>query len=280
MDSEATVECPAPVLLFENPCYRKHPDVERSMEMQTVKTVSIPNGSMLNFTWTSAYGSGIRIASRFNEIPNPLGLSHSGIIVIDDPRNIYQLASRITGKIGEAMLKELRQNYGDIVSAVGAPQSPALFSLEAGTSAAAAIQGDIPPHVFIHALTDAILEWPGNCYVRPLYEAIPISQTKSFLKDFLGRPYEGSLIELLKAPIGLNKQERSESVFCSELAALFYKRVGIISQEILANNVIPESFGSDAGERFDLLFGKAMPDIALKLESHILDYDDEGCIIA
>jgi hypothetical protein len=76
--------------------------------------------------------------------------------------------------------------------------------------------------------------------------------------------------------VGGNREERIEKVFCSELAAVFYRDVirnfyptTTFFNERLdlyrnVSNIIPEQFGSGAGLS-DLLRGVAEPELPLKI---------------
>lgn len=100
---------------FNNHCYESG---------KTEQRVLIPNGSMVNFAAAGIIGSTIRAASAFNEIPNPLGIAHSGVIVNDDPRDVFNLivdllpggkdyseANELSETEGKALINELKISY-------------------------------------------------------------------------------------------------------------------------------------------------------------------------
>ncbi|MAE81440.1 MAG: hypothetical protein CMB80_01800 [Flammeovirgaceae bacterium] len=63
-----------------------------------------------------------------------------------------------------------------------------------------------------------------------------------------GRPYEESKIELLKSaydgPLGQNEEDLS-SLFCSELVAEAYQRMGLLTETTPSNEFTPADFGGD-----------------------------------
>jgi hypothetical protein len=128
----------------------------------------------------------------------------------------------------------------------------------------------ILPHVHIHDLEHRAKEYHGNMFIRSFWTDIPLTITRGFFEQYIGRPYENlaTFMELLKAVKCANTEERTDNIFCSELAALFYKHAGIISPDIQTNNVIPEAFSVGA-EEHDLLKGKALMDFPLKVKYDI-----------
>lgn len=79
-----------------------------------------------------------------------------------------------------------------------------------------------------------------------------------FRKKVRGRPYEEDMVELIKAaydgPFGQNVEDFS-SIFCSELIAETYQKMGLLSGKIPANEYTPGDFASDAKNRLNLLKG-------------------------
>lgn len=68
-----------------------------------------------------------------------------------------------------------------------------------------------------------------------------------FMREFQGCPYELNQLELLFSAIDLgfdvgNRGEDTSSVFCSEVAALLLRRVGILEKGIPANEFTPADF--------------------------------------
>lgn len=269
------------VVHFENPEYQKE---------VSVGSLDIPNGSMLNFASSGVIGRTIRAASALNTIKNPLGLTHSGIVINENPRYLFSQVLALTesgaGEIaplseraGKAIMRELLKYHKDVISMTTEPNIIRSFVLESDGSAAEVIKG-ILPHVHIHDLSHRISDYKGNVYIRPLIDSVDPEYSRTFLKDYLGRPYErlSGIKELLNSVVEANPKERTENVFCSELCACFYRGTNILPHDLNVSNVIPEFFGSAAKEH-DLLAGKALADIPLKAEYDFseCDIDGKGC---
>ena len=258
-----------PAVAFINPCY---------MEQSQVKSIDIPNGSMLNFSSKGVIGATIRTASDLNDIPNLLGVTHSGVVINEDPKILFENILAITEshetkgkkcllseKESKAMIDEIKEIYGSIINATYYVQTFYPFSLESDGSAGEVLRG-IPPHVHFHDLGKRLLDYDGSVHVRPLIKGVDLRKTRAFYNANLGRDYESvfALGELLKSPMGLNRVENTKRVFCSELAALFYRDCGLIPADVNVSNVIPEQLSSYA-LMGDLLHGVANIDIALKI---------------
>ncbi|MDR3031447.1 MAG: hypothetical protein LBU35_03630 [Holosporales bacterium] len=263
--------------------------------------IEIPNGSMINFAAAGLVGKIIRSASAKNDIPNPLGLTHSGIIINENPRWLFSKVlslmpdesrsksiktklisdktnprgiASLSKKVGKSILRELLQHHKDVISMLNDPGIFRPFSMESNGSAKDVFSG-MAPHTHIYDLSNRISEYDGNIYFRPLLKAVSCKETRAFMEDFLGRPYESlfSLRELLQATRNLNKTEKTENVFCSELAGCFYKECGLIKGNV--SNIIPENFGSEA-DFGDVLKGIAGRDIPLKKKYEFKRADIKG----
>lgn len=276
---DRTMHASAKYTDFYNPMYNTYSDVQKT---------TITDGSMLNFAPGGAIGKTIRAAQSINDINNSLGLSHSGVIVVENPKWIFDVVSKkikkttdktraMTPDAGEAILKELREYYPSIISAtVYNGEILAPFTLESDGSVREILHR-VLPHVHIHALEHSVKSYDGNIYLRQLNVPINHRDTQDFVKYYLGSKYESLLspTELLKATQGKNKTENTERLFCSELAALFYKKTGVISEDTNVSNITPEYFGTSAGQ-YDLLSGKASNEIALKEKYTFSDSDING----
>ena len=263
---------------FQNPEYKPG---------KTAEFVDIPNGSMINFASSGVIGKTIRAASALNAVQNPLGLTHSGIVINENPRYIFSKVLSLTEgssteyaplseKAGKAILRELTKYHRDVISMTEDPKIIRSFAIESDGSVSEVLKG-IAPHTHIHDLSHRISDYGGNVYIRPLNEGIDYKYSRKFLKEYLGRPYEGlkGIRELLGSVVGANEKERTENVFCSELCACFYKGAGLLSPALNVSNVIPEYFGSSAGEN-DLLAGKALDDVPMKLKYSFSESDVKG----
>eukprot|EP01116_Phalansterium_solitarium_P000834 TRINITY_DN10692_c0_g1_i1.p1 TRINITY_DN10692_c0_g1~~TRINITY_DN10692_c0_g1_i1.p1 ORF type:complete len:440 (+),score=94.96 TRINITY_DN10692_c0_g1_i1:154-1320(+) len=79
-----------------------------------------------------------------------------------------------------------------------------------------------------------------------------------FHLEVLGRPYKAlaNVLEMIRAFSSSNQTENLETIFCSELLAAAFKRMGLLSPELCANNFLPRDFETD---RVPLLMGKFGP---------------------
>ncbi|MDR3224438.1 MAG: hypothetical protein LBT03_02580 [Holosporales bacterium] len=271
-----------PAVIYENPAYEGYCEAEYAGP-DIPEYVEITNGSMVNFAASGVVGSAIRTASRLNHVPNPLGLSHSGVCFVENPKYLWltvrELAPRrlanprlecyLSVEEGEIIMKRLMERYSEIIDAMVDIPCWKLFIMEA-TGDMTEIFDGVYPHVTISPLEDVVKKFNGNIYARPLIRGVPLDISRGFIRDYLGRSYEtlSTGIELLRAIRGGNTREEDDRLFCSELAAALYHRAGIISRRILANNTIPEQYSSYAGAG-DLLAGYAVEDIPLKLGSNV-----------
>jgi len=244
---------------------------------------SVRNGDALGFSCQDIFADTIRFVSGFNAIPNPLGLSHSGVVILDDPKNVFDLIYRLTPNAtnrgygctisenaGRYMLEELQEYYASELSLVqGEVLHP--FVVEASGTAATVLRG-IYPHVQLHPFEKTVKEYDGNIYLRSTKMNIPLDFTRNFTQEYIGRSYETlfTLPELVRAATERNTTESTQYVFCSELLGLFYRDAinqfhhGKDKNSLLklyknVSNIIPEQFGSGAGNR-DLLRGIAEPE--------------------
>jgi hypothetical protein len=259
-----------------NPCYPEYSDRAQ---------IELPNGGMVSFAAKGSIGKVIRKAMKSNLIDNPLGLSHSGLLLLDNPQHVFktvQESSQIADRAREAMLNGLLKYHKREIAMVDF-KGLAPFVLEANGTAEQAL-GFIYPHVQISPFKKSLTEYEGNVYLRQIMCDIPTDFTGDFIQTYIGKSYEtlGTLDELLKAVTGSNKQERIQNVFCSELCGIFYRQV--INEIVLTDeryssihalmnerlrsyanvsNIIPEQFGSGAGAD-DLLNTLATPEIILK----------------
>ncbi|MDR2666862.1 MAG: hypothetical protein LBB34_01945, partial [Holosporales bacterium] len=259
---------------YVNPCYRLHVDVENAINHLTVSDIDITNGSVVNFADGGPIGSLIRYASQHNAIPNPLGLTHSGLIINDSPRVIYntvrqlmpdnpmhnEYGGHLSQAEGEIILRNLMDNHKEKISAVQYKAKPEPFVMEAVGTAEEVLRM-IPPFVRISDFTSVLETYCGNVFVRTLNNGANHTQTTTFSQKYLGRQYEGlmTFIELIRAIKGENITESNDRLFCSEVVARFYIENGyavqmLMGKQLLASNVIPEMFGSGAGSRYDPLY--------------------------
>lgn len=90
-------------------------------------------------------------------------------------------------------------------------------------------------------------------------------QLLHFRKEVQGRPYETSKMELVLSAIDFkeeyltflsNTKEDLSSLFCSELVAEAYKRMGLLVTDKLSNEFTPDDFTSKNAKHLNLSMGK------------------------
>jgi len=94
--------------------------------------------------------------------------------------------------------------------------------------------------------------------VRPLAKSLTDGMVRAlndFRHEVSGRPYEKDKIELLKAAydgiFGENREDLS-SLFCSELIAEAYHRMGLLTEKVPASEYTPKDFSSERGLSLEL----------------------------
>ena len=113
--------------------------------------------------------------------------------------------------------------------------------------------------VALYDLQKRIADYQGAIAYRPLLKdgkkrGFETGERKAFgdiYKDLLGRPYETSKLELINAAIDVKildyELARNEpdlsSIFCGELIAETYQRLGLLGRDTPANEYVPADFG-------------------------------------
>jgi hypothetical protein len=100
------------------------------------------------------------------------------------------------------------------------------------------------------ALSERMASYEGSIGIRQLEDYCPTPRaTENLLKlraELKDRPYEQSKLELFKSaydgPFGSNQAEDLSSIFCSEMVAEAYQRMGLISNNYLSNEFTPADF--------------------------------------
>lgn len=116
-------------------------------------------------------------------------------------------------------------------------------------------------------LSERIRKYSGETSIRLL----SVERTPDMLKDLSllraeikGRPYEEDKVELIKAaydgPFGANREDLS-SLFCSEMVAEAYQRMGLLGEDMPANEYTPKDF-SDAFQ-LELLKGELSHEVVI-----------------
>ena len=102
--------------------------------------------------------------------------------------------------------------------------------------------------VQINLLSDSLDSYKGAVAVRKL-NVERTDDMRNTISDFRrevhGRPYEERKMELLKSAYdffgGANEEDLS-SLFCSELVAELYQRIGLLDEDKPSNEYIPKDF--------------------------------------
>jgi hypothetical protein len=90
--------------------------------------------------------------------------------------------------------------------------------------------------------------------IRPLNKDLTpdmILQLNNFRHEVSGRPYERNKIELIKSALDghifkENKEDLS-SLFCSELLAESFQRIGLLPEDVPSNEYTPKDFSQEKG---------------------------------
>lgn len=267
------------VVRLHNPCYPRSSEIEH---------IDIGNGDLVNFACAGPIGWFIRSVSKRNHVPNPRGSTHTGVALIDNPQYVWRTIFNLTPneqnrgfgctieeKTGKWMLEKIRKYYGDDLGVIGGGEIWRPFVFEANTTLGQLCHG-VHPHTQIRPFVKA-LKYDGNVDLRSINFAIPIDFSRRFMGEHVGRPYEtfSTCRELFHAARNGNLPERTEKVFCSELASAFYIRAieesdlenkgELIARFRNSSNILPERFCDDIGE-YDLLEGLASTERALKVK--------------
>lgn len=119
-------------------------------------------------------------------------------------------------------------------------------------------------------LSQRLVTYEGKIAWRRIYgnrSSEVLNKMGAFRREFVGRPYEQNQWELLKSALDMSpnfifkNQPDASSVFCSELIALLFRRLGVLAKtDMPANEFTPADFAGElnfnegwgAGEVVDL----------------------------
>ncbi|EKE00614.1 MAG: hypothetical protein ACD_21C00310G0001 [uncultured bacterium] len=259
---------------------------------EVTSEVVVQNGSVVLFSSKGLFGRMVKTTSAANLIPNPLSITHAGLIIIENPRVLYNQIldlreQRISdsntknplGKLkerqAERALQMLEQHCSALLDAYEDPGVFCIFTLESNGSPEEVI-ADIEPDVRLYYFPDRISTFDGNVIIRPFKEGAKASQeqTRQFINDHLGRPYVDIFYPgiLLHSVFGENVCNDTGCVFCSELVAMWLKHCKLIASEVDAVNVIPEDL-SHYAEDADVVKDIAEEEIFLRRQIAGLSWD-------
>ena len=121
--------------------------------------------------------------------------------------------------------------------------------------------------------------WYDRVAVRRLADITPEQRKQIYAEmlelrhTFQGKPYEKSKWELLLSSLDIqegflsflrNQHEDLSSLFCSELVAAAYQRLGLLGKEKLSNEYTPDDFTS--ARNLQLNFGRLEPEEYIDLK--------------
>lgn len=120
-------------------------------------------------------------------------------------------------------------------------------------------------------LSDRLRTYEGDVAIRRLVGVERDNKMMVALKKFRtavrGKPYEKSKAELFKAAydgwFGNNDEDLS-SLFCSELVAEAYQRMGLLSEAVPSSEYTPADFSSDRKSGVALLKGSLQPEMLIR----------------
>ena len=131
--------------------------------------------------------------------------------------------------------------------------------------------GEIRRGVQLVDLARRIASYDGGVAVRRLdiQRTDEMQRAVDRLREELaGRPYEQSNIELIRAAVDIKPIKLTEnvedlsSIFCSELVAETYQRMGLLPEDIPSNEYTPHDFSAD--RTLPLVTGSLGPEIIIK----------------
>lgn len=242
---------------FLNPAYSTYSEVH---------TVTIPNGSVANFASDDMIGDVIRTVSVNSGYTNPDGLTHSGILVNENPLKLLNETKQLkkNGLFDRAerklFKKNIRSAFAELIDAEDY-DSLHPFCLEATGTVSQVLQF-ILPHVQLTPLKISVEDYAGNVSFRPLTIGIDQEYSHDFIVRHIGRSYEFQFTELMKSAYGLNETSNATQVFCSEIVGEFYQGCGILPSDYVTCNIIPAYFSSQSSN--DIIKGYATEDVFLK----------------
>lgn len=116
-------------------------------------------------------------------------------------------------------------------------------------------------------LSKRISTYDGDIAIRKLIGVKPDIRTNKALLDFRrnfnGRKYEKSIMDLIGSAFDIfaDKVEDLSTLFCSELVAEAYQRMGLLSEDTPSDMYSPSDFSEEGG--LELLTGHLGPEMRL-----------------
>jgi hypothetical protein len=123
---------------------------------------------------------------------------------------------------------------------------------------------EIRPGVNLYDLEEWIRHYAEDTAIRRLRiqrSEVMVAALLSFYEEVRGRPYEHNVMELLRAGrTGLlgNRKSDLSSIFCSELVAEAYQRMGLLPTTPPSNKYTPRDFSEQRKRLLPLLLGATL----------------------
>jgi hypothetical protein len=115
--------------------------------------------------------------------------------------------------------------------------------------------------VKLYLLEHWITYYAGETVIRPLAverTAAMRAALLAFYEEVRGQPYEQSRLQLLRANLGRNRKKDLSSLFCSELVAEAYQRMGLLPPKPPSNDYTPNDFSSQRKKPLPLQLGATL----------------------
>ena len=103
----------------------------------------------------------------------------------------------------------------------------------------------VQPQVKLRRLDDKLENYQGDVYVRRLFVARDSQfeqRLNKAVQELVGRPFEGQPMQLLTCVFWALQRQTNERVFCSELVAIIYQKLGLISTHVSPARFTPGHF--------------------------------------
>ena len=161
------------------------------------------------------------------------------------------------GGISHAIKLTTNSKWSHVGMVLRLPESQAAFLWESTTltNLKDAIDGRVKRGVQLVLLSDRVRTYDGEASIRHLHGYTVDNHSylnlMQFRQEVRGRAYEQDKLELIRAaydgPFGHNQEDLS-SLFCSELVAEAYQRLGLLQQPpqgLPSNEYTPRDFARD-----------------------------------
>jgi hypothetical protein len=144
---------------------------------------------------------------------------------------------------------------------------PLLWEATAAPELPDLVRHEIRPGVNLFDLEQWVRHYAGRTALRRLHVARTEAMRAALLAFFHevhGRPFEQRRLQLFRSmydgPLGANREEDLSSLFCSELVAASYQRMGLLSPHPPSNEYTPRDFSSDRETPLPLLLEASLGD--------------------